>query len=122
LGLQEAISRDFLHLLKWSSVPPLDQELGNCFQPINLLSPKYWVGFLAISSMFLHEIGRSSNDMCPDLHLFLLYFASSLSNLTTPFRVFRAALHLEAGSIPLEADCMKFQSFFGLEAGLNYTL
>jgi hypothetical protein len=34
----------------------------------------------------------------------------------------RAALHLEAGPIPLEADCMKFQPFFGLEAGLNYTL
>jgi hypothetical protein len=24
--------------------------------------------------------------------------------------------------IPLEADCMEFQPFFGLEAGLNYTL
>jgi hypothetical protein len=34
----------------------------------------------------------------------------------------RAALHLEAGPFPLEADCMKFQLFFGLEAGLNYTL
>jgi len=34
----------------------------------------------------------------------------------------RAALHLEAVPIPLEADCMKFQPFFGLEAGLNYTL
>jgi hypothetical protein len=25
----------------------------------------------------------------------------------------RAALHLEAGPIPLEADCMKFQPFLG---------
>jgi hypothetical protein len=25
----------------------------------------------------------------------------------------RAALHLEAGPIPLEADCMKFQLFLG---------
>jgi hypothetical protein len=25
----------------------------------------------------------------------------------------RAALHLEAGQIPLEADCMKFQPFLG---------
>jgi hypothetical protein len=25
----------------------------------------------------------------------------------------RAALHLEAGPIPLEADCMKFQHFLG---------
>jgi hypothetical protein len=34
----------------------------------------------------------------------------------------RAALHLEAGPIPLEADCMKFQPSFGLEVGLNNTL
>ena len=29
------------------------------------------------------------------------------------WHVLRAALHLEAGPIPLEADCMKFQPFWG---------
>jgi hypothetical protein len=27
--------------------------------------------------------------------------------------ILRAGLHLEAGPIPLEADCMKFQPFLG---------
>jgi hypothetical protein len=34
----------------------------------------------------------------------------------------RVVLHLEVGPIPLEANCMKFQFFFGLEANLNFTL
>lgn len=31
----------------------------------------------------------------------------------------RAVLHLDAGPVPLEADCMKSQPFLGWEANLN---
>jgi hypothetical protein len=33
--------------------------------------------------------------------------------------ILRAALHLEAGPIPLEADCMKFQPFLGWRSALT---
>jgi hypothetical protein len=34
-------------------------------------------------------------------------------DLGLPISFIRAALHLEAGPIPLEADCMEFQPFLG---------
>jgi hypothetical protein len=61
------------------------------------------------------NIGESSS-------VYLSFANREYVNQTEGSRRIRAALHLEAGPIPLETDCMEFQPFVGLEVGLNYTL
>jgi hypothetical protein len=60
--------------------------------------------------------------MAVPLTLEFMFPKMSAFEMQNEDNILRAALHLEAGPISLEADCMKFQPFFGLEVGLNYTL
>jgi hypothetical protein len=52
----------------------------------------------------------------------ILVWGKITKGFEIPATTLRAALHLEAGPIPLEADLHEISTFFGLEAGLNYIL